>query len=402
MSKKASQQTGATIAALIVAGGRGVRAQKYGSVPKQYHEIAGELIITRTLKAFLEHPQISCVQTVIHSDDAMLYRNALPSVGGDKLVKPVFGGATRQLSTFAGLEALQTMAPDIVLIHDAARPLVDADTISAVIAALNNDVDGAIAALPLSDTLKRASSHGMIAETVERKDMWRALTPQAFKFQKICDAHRAAQDAGDENFTDDASIAEFAGLTVTLVNGCQTNLKITTPEDFTLAEAYLGSYVPDIRVGQGYDVHKFAPGDHIQLCGVKIPHSQRLEGHSDADVAMHAVTDAIYGAIGDGDIGHHFPPSDERWRGAASRIFLMDAVAKVAARDGRIINVDITIVCETPKIGPHRNTMRAELADITGIDISRIGVKATTSEGLGFTGRREGIAALATASVMLP
>ena len=388
------------IAALIVAAGRGIRAQRDGTAPKQYVEVAGEPILTRSSRVFLEHRQIDLVQVVIHPDDIELYKAALHDAGS-KLAPPVFGGPTRQISTLAGLEALDAVAPDTVLIHDAARPLLDPATITAVIAALKC-ADGAIAALPVSDTLKRAqTSTRKIASTVERTDMWRAMTPQAFDFKKILDAHRMARDAGSENFTDDASIAEFAGLNVELVDGRQTNLKITTPEDFTLAEAYLRMATPELRIGQGYDVHKFAAGDHVWLCGVKIPHDCCLEGHSDADVAMHALTDAIYGAIGEGDIGQHFPPSDEQWRGAASKIFLRHAIAKVAALGGRIVNVDITIICEVPKIGPHRTAMRMQLASIMGLDVSRIGVKATTSEGLGFTGRREGIAALAIASVMM-
>jgi len=388
------------IAALIVAAGRGVRAQRQGTAPKQYVEVAGEPILTRVVKTFLAHKQINLVQVVVHRDDVERYQAAL-TVKSDKLAPHVFGGSTRQASTLAGLEALQAASPKIVLVHDAARPLVDAETISAVISALD-EADGAISALPVRDTLKRAHpSSSMIAATVERADMWRAATPQAFDYAKILDAHYLARDAGGESFTDDASIAEFAGLTVKLIGGQQTNLKITTPEDFTLAESYLQKSMPEIRVGQGYDVHKFAPGDHVWLCGVKIPHDRSLDGHSDADVAMHALTDAIYGAIGDGDIGHHFPPTDERWRGTASHVFLEDAVTRVLKLGGAIVNADITIVCEAPKIGPHREAMRAKLAGIMGIEIARIGVKATTSEGLGFTGRREGIAAFAATSVML-
>ncbi len=389
------------IAALIVAAGRGLRAQKHAAGPKQYAQIAGEIILTRTMRTFLEHEAIDLVQVAIHQDDMQLYEAAIPG-RKDKLALPVFGGQTRQESTLAGLEALQASKPDVVLIHDAARPLVDAATISSVIAALD-EVDGAIAAQPVNDTLKRARpSACTIAETVERTDMWRAQTPQAFHFDKILNAHRAARDATAASFTDDASIAEFAGLNVKLVEGRQTNLKITTAEDFALAEAYLRSSIPEIRVGQGYDVHKFESGDHVWLCGVRLPHDQSLKGHSDADVAMHALTDAIYGALGDGDIGHHFPPSDEKWRGAASHIFLQHAVERVARRGGYVVNADVTIICEAPKIGPHRDAMRAKLASIADIDVSRIAVKATTSEGLGFTGRREGIAALATTAIAFP
>jgi len=388
------------IAALIVAAGRGLRAQKHSAGPKQYVKIAGEVMLTRTLRTFLEHNHIDLVQVVIHPEDKDLYAEALPE-SRNKLTLPIPGGATRQESTLAGLEALQTARPDVVLIHDAARPLVDPATISAVIAALD-EADGAIAAQPVNDTLKRAHpSTNTICTTVARTDMWRAQTPQAFHFDKILRAHRNALETSATSFTDDASIAEAAGLKVRLVEGSLTNIKITTVEDFALAETYLRAPTLDIRVGQGYDVHKFEPGNHVWLCGVRIEHTQGLNGHSDADVAMHALTDAIYGALSDGDIGHHFPPSDERWRGAASDIFLRDAVERVINRGGYVMNADVTLVCETPKIGPHRDAMRAKLASIIKIDVSRIAVKATTSEGLGFTGRREGIAALATATIAI-
>ena len=388
------------IAALIVAAGRGLRAQKHSAGPKQYVKIAGEVMLTRTLRTFLEHNHIDLVQVVIHPEDKDLYAEALPE-SRNKLALPIPGGATRQESTLAGLDALQTARPDVVLIHDAARPLVDPATISAVIAALD-EADGAIAAQPVNDTLKRAHpSTNTICTTVARTDMWRAQTPQAFHFDKILRAHRNALETSATSFTDDASIAEAAGLKVRLVEGGLTNIKITTVEDFALAETYLRAPTLDIRVGQGYDVHKFEPGNHVWLCGVRIEHTQGLNGHSDADVAMHALTDAIYGALSDGDIGHHFPPSDERWRGAASDIFLRDAVERVINRGGYVMNADVTLVCETPKIGPHRDAMRAKLASIIKIDVSRIAVKATTSEGLGFTGRREGIAALATATIAI-
>jgi len=387
------------IAALIVAAGRGTRARLDDDAPKQYVALAGRPILALTLSAFRADPRIEMIQVVIHPDDTELYANCIPA-SWDNLCPPVYGGETRQASVRAGLDALCPHHPEIVLIHDAARPLVDGKTISAVIDAILDDVDGAIAAVPVSDTIKRAQHDtAIIDKTIDRRHMWRALTPQAFRFDKIHAAHRAAASR-DIDFTDDASVAEAAGLTVQLIEGDPKNIKITTPGDFSLAQAYLNQAHPNVRTGQGFDVHRFADGDHVCLCGIDIPHAQRLDGHSDADVAMHALTDAILGAIGDGDIGQHFPPSDQRWRGAASQIFLQDAVRRTHERGGRIANVDITIICQTPKIGPHRDAMRARLAEIMELEIDRIGVKATTSEGLGFTGRGEGIAAIAIATVM--
>lgn len=391
-----------TIAALIVAAGRGTRAMT-PTAPKQYIPLAGLPVLARTVAAFLSHPAMTTVQVVIHPDDAELYAASVPT-GDPRLAAPVAGRSTRQGSVHAGLQALQAAPPDIVMIHDAARPLIDHDTISAVLAALG-DKSGAIAAVPATDTLKRATPNAdVIAETIDRTGIWRALTPQAFHFEAILAAHATAAASGRQDFTDDASIAESAGLDVALVATSPTNLKITTPEDFKLAERLLQPTpaLPDIRTGQGFDVHKFAAGDHVILCGVPIPHTQSLAGHSDADVAMHALTDAILGAIADGDIGQHFPPIDEQWRGARSDIFLADAARRVMERGGRLANVDVTIICEQPRIGPHRDAMRARLAEILELDTGRVAVKATTSEGLGFTGRREGIAALATATVILP
>jgi 2-C-methyl-D-erythritol 4-phosphate cytidylyltransferase/2-C-methyl-D-erythritol 2,4-cyclodiphosphate synthase len=263
---------------------------------------------------------------------------------------------------------------------------------------------GALAAEPVADTLKRAAPDGSIAETVDRTGLWRAQTPQGFDFATILALHRRAAAAGRDDFTDDAAIAEWAGVPVALVRGSAANSKITTSEDLVMADRLLRAAAPDLetRTGSGFDVHRFASGDHVWLCGVCLPHSQRLDGHSDADVGLHALTDAILGALGDGDIGQHFPPSDERWRGAASSVFLADAARRVAERGGRIVNADVTLLCEAPRIGPHREAMRAAIASILGIDVERVAVKATTTEGLGFTGRREGIAAMATASVQLP
>lgn len=387
-------------AALIVAAGRGSRVGSNAGFPKQYAPLGGQPLLTRTLAAFVGHPLFARVVVVIHADDALHY-NKSAAAFGDRLATPVLGGPTRQDSVRLGLEALADAAPDIVLIHDAARPLVDSEVISRVIAALA-DHAGAIAAEPVTDTLKRAAADGTIAATVERAGLWRAQTPQGFRFGAIHAAHRQAAAEGRHDFTDDASLAEWAGLDVALVQGSAGNIKITHTEDFLMAERLLGGTTFEPRVGSGFDVHRFGPGDHVWLGGVKIPHGAGLIGHSDADVALHALTDAILGAIGDGDIGTHFPPSDPKWKGAASRIFVGDAAARVAQRRGRIANVDLTLLCEAPRIGPHRDAMRQAIAAMLCIEASRIGIKATTTEGLGFTGRGEGLAAMASATVLIP
>ena len=396
-------------AVLIVAAGRGSRAASpvSGAVrPKQYVALAGISMLARSIQAFATHGGITRVQVVIHADDFESYRASIGNAP-DSLLPPVCGGATRQDSVRLGLEALQSVAPDVVLIHDAARPFVTHEVIDRVLAAIGTEAGqsaGAIAALPLSDTLKRSSADSTIAGTIERHGLWRAQTPQGFVFAPILAAHRAA--AGRGAFTDDAALAEWAGLEVALVTGSEGNVKLTTAEDMVMAQQRLaapqGGGVPEVRVGNGFDVHRFAAGDGVWLCGVKIPHSARLDGHSDADVALHALTDALLGAIGDGDIGQHFPPSDPQWKGAASHIFLRHAASLVAQRGGRITNVDITILAEAPKISPHRAALCASVASILGIDITRVSVKATTTEQLGFTGRREGIAAMAVAAITLP
>jgi 2-C-methyl-D-erythritol 4-phosphate cytidylyltransferase/2-C-methyl-D-erythritol 2,4-cyclodiphosphate synthase len=361
-------------------------------------------MLARTLGVFLDHPAIDMVVVAIAKADRPLYDQAIGR-GHPKLLAPAAGGATRQRSVLNGLTALKPQAPARVLIHDAARPFVTCDVIDRVLDVLEL-APAAIAALPLADTLKRAGSDGRIAATIDRAGLWRAQTPQGFRYDAILAAHEAAAAAGREDLTDDAAVAEWAGLTVELVEGSEANVKLTTAEDMARAamgqgqSGEVGAAVPDIRTGQGFDVHRFAAGDHVWLCGVRIPHSHALEGHSDADVGLHALTDALLGAIGDGDIGRHFPDSDPRWRGAASHVFLADAAARVRSRGGRISNVDVTILCEAPKIAPHREAMRARIAQILGIEAARVGVKATTTEGLGFTGRREGIAALAIATVL--
>ncbi len=392
----------ATTVAIIVAGGRGERLGGQSDIPKQYLPLARVPVLAHSLRVLASHPQIDRTQVVIHPTDRDRYE-AVAGPFAARLAGPVAGGPTRQESVRRGLEALEVMGPARVLIHDAARPFLTADLVTRLLAALD-DHKGAIAAEPVTDTLKRASADGLIADTVDRANLWRAQTPQAFRFADILSAHRRAAAEGKDAFTDDAALAEWAGLPVQLVASAGNNMKLTTREDFALAERLLGAPPPPLepRNGSGFDVHAFAPGDHVWLCGVRIPHTQRLEGHSDADVALHALTDAILGAIGEGDIGEHFPPSDAAWRGAPSRLFVEDALKRVRALGGRISNVDVTILCEAPKIGPHRSEMRRSIAQMLQIDPGRVGVKATTMEGLGFVGRREGIAALASALILLP
>lgn len=398
-----TRRAGVHTAVLIVAAGRGTRARSQGTpdVPKQYLPAGGMALLARVLSTFLDHPAIDGVLTVVHPDDLARYRASLPAPA-PKLLDPCMGGPTRQASVLNGLEALAPHAPERVLIHDAARPFIDADLVDRVIAALDRE-PGVIPALAVADTLKRVDERGRIVETVAREGLSRAQTPQGFHFRPILAAHRAAAAAGLTNFTDDAAVAAWHGLAVVTVDGSERNRKLTTAEDMGMAEQHLGSGAgSDVRTGTGFDVHRFTDGDHVWLCGVRIAHTHSLQGHSDADVGLHALTDALLGAIGDGDIGQHFPPSDARWKGAPSRLFLADAARRVLALGGTISNVDVTLLCEAPKIAPHRDAMRARIGEILGIAAARVGVKATTTEGLGFTGRREGIAAMAVATVMLP
>ena len=380
------------LAVLIVAAGKGERAGM--GLPKQYESLAGEPMLRRTVRAFFE--QKCAVQVVIGQGQQDLAGKAL---AGLDLPAPVTGGATRQESVRLGLEALAKHAPDFVLIHDAARPLVSRKVIDDVVAALENGADGALPMVAASDTLRRREGDGRWS-LVPRENLYRAQTPQGFVYAKIAAAHRA--HAGSE-VTDDVALAELAGLKVEMVEGEEKNIKVTRKEDFALAEKLMGANNQggDVRTATGYDVHKFTDGDHIWLCGLKVPHSHGLEGHSDADVGLHAITDALLGCIGEGDIGQHFPPTDERWRGAASWKFLDHAAALVREKGGVISHVDVTLICERPKVGPHRDAMKAKIAEILKIEPSRVSVKATTTEGLGFTGRREGIAAQAIATVKL-
>src|SRR5262245_52304109 len=384
------------VAAVVVAGGRGTRAG--GDLPKQYQALQGVPVIRRALTAFAHHPDVNLVQPVIHSADFSQYRDAVGDLHGVRtLLDPVAGGATRQASVLAGLSALQPHRPDRVLVHDAARPFVTQDLIHRAVAATG----AAIPALPLSDTIK-AIADGRVVETLDRARLRSIQTPQAFDFDDLLVAHKKAAAADRQDFTDDAALMEWAGTPVAVFEGDPGNIKLTTPQDFARAENARQAAMDDLRVGAGYDVHAFAAGDHVMLGGVRIPHNRGLTGHSDADVALHALVDAILGALADGDIGAHFPPSDPQWRGASSDRFLAFAVERVRARGGRIAHLDVTIVCEAPRIGPHRDRIRERIAQIAAISLDRVAVKATTSEKLGFTGRGEGIVAHATATVRLP
>jgi 2-C-methyl-D-erythritol 4-phosphate cytidylyltransferase / 2-C-methyl-D-erythritol 2,4-cyclodiphosphate synthase len=368
-----------TTAVLIVAAGRGTRAG--GTQPKQWQDLAGVPVVRRTVAAFDGLP----VWVAIHPDDRARAEAVLPGV---RLVE---GGETRAASVLAALTAMAGTGVTRVLIHDAARPLVSAGLVAALLAALD-DHPGAAPALPVTDALWRGAE-GRVTGTADRTGLFRAQTPQAFRFEAILAAHRAHPGGA----ADDVEVARAAGLDVAIVPGEESNLKLTFPGDFPRAEAILGAGAMDVRMGNGYDVHAFCPGDHVWLCGVRVPHDRGLLGHSDADVGMHALTDAIYGALAAGDIGRHFPPSDPQWKGAASHIFLSHAMDLARDRGYRLANADVTLVCERPKIGPHAPGMQSELARIMAVGADLVSVKATTSERLGFTGREEGIAALATA-----
>jgi 2-C-methyl-D-erythritol 4-phosphate cytidylyltransferase/2-C-methyl-D-erythritol 2,4-cyclodiphosphate synthase len=385
------------VAAVVVAAGRGLRAG--GDVPKQYRELAGEPVIRPTLSAFLTHPQIGAVQPVIHPHDEDIFRAAI--AGLEKLLPPVWGGATRQASVRAGLEALAASAPDIVLIHDAARPFLSEGLIGRAITA-GKQHGAAVPAIAIADTVKRIDDAAIVTETLDRSRLRMVQTPQAFAFALIMAAHRRAAAVTLEDFSDDAALAEWAGHRVSVFEGEAGNVKLTTNDDFARAEALRAATLADVRTGNGFDVHAFADGDHVMLGGIRIPHSRGVTGHSDADVVLHALVDAILGALAEGDIGAHFPPSDPRWKGVSSDRFLAFACARVRARSGMIAHLDVTVVCEAPRVAPHRDAMRVRIAAIAGISVARVAVKATTSEKLGFTGRGEGIFALATATVRLP
>lgn len=390
--------------AVIVAAGRGTRAQSGQAGPKQFVPIQGRALLSYAIQAFADHPDVDHVVVVIHPDDRATYDQMMDRDGHPAgMLAPVSGGATRQDSVRAGLQHLHDAGrpPTHVLIHDAARPFVTAEIIDRTIAALKTN-SGVIAAVPVADTIQRTDPEGMITETINRADLWRAQTPQGFAFPDILEAHNKAVSGNKQEFTDDATLFTWAGGAVTVVVGAESNTKITTQEDLSLAVARDTSGQPkEIRTGSGFDVHRCGPGDHVWLCGLKISASFALIGHSDADVALHALTDALLGAVGAGDIGSHFPPTDPKWKDTASEVFLAHAAKCVADRGGGINNVDVTIICEQPKIHPHREQMRAEIARILNLPIEKISVKATTSEGLGFAGRGEGLAAMATVTVAL-
>jgi 2-C-methyl-D-erythritol 4-phosphate cytidylyltransferase/2-C-methyl-D-erythritol 2,4-cyclodiphosphate synthase len=381
-----------SIYALVLAAGRGVRFG--GETPKQYLPLGGATVLRHAVTAFTAHSRIDGVLLTIRPEDRETYNAAL---AGLDLLEAIPGGAERQDSVRLGLEALAPQRPSRVLIHDGARPFPEAGLIDRVIDALDR-APAAIPGLPLGDTIKRVAD-GKIRETVDRSGLWRVQTPQGFHFEAILAAHRAA--AG-QALTDDAAVAEAAGIAPLIVPGSEDNLKVTTAEDLAAAERLIAARQGDVRVGQGFDVHPFGPGDHVMICGIAVPHGTGLVGHSDADVGLHALTDAVLGAIGAGDIGQHFPPSDPKWRGAGSDHFLAHAAGLVRARGGSIAALDVTIICERPKISPHRERMVARVAEIAGLPAERVSVKATTTEKLGFTGRGEGIAAQAVATVRLP
>jgi 2-C-methyl-D-erythritol 4-phosphate cytidylyltransferase/2-C-methyl-D-erythritol 2,4-cyclodiphosphate synthase len=388
------------IAVVILAAGRGERAGQ-AEGPKQYRKIGGQAVIAWTLKAFMDHPAVGQIIVAIHPDDDALFREAAGEYA--HRVEIVHGGETRQASTRLALEALAESFPKHVMIHDAARPFVDTDLIDRVAAAMVQS-EAVLPALPVSDTIKRADLDLNVLETVPREDLHAAQTPQAFNYQRIRYAHRQAAEAGLRTFTDDAAIAAWAGMQVRIVPGSVDNIKLTWARDITMADQRLqmASAFPDVRTGNGYDVHAFEPGDAVWLCGVSIPHDKKLSGHSDADVGLHALTDALLATCGAGDIGTHFPPSDPQWRGAASKIFVEHAANVVRQHGGRIANADVTLICEAPKVGPNRDAMVAAMAAMLRISPSRVSVKATTNERLGFIGRAEGIAAIATATVVYP
>jgi 2-C-methyl-D-erythritol 4-phosphate cytidylyltransferase/2-C-methyl-D-erythritol 2,4-cyclodiphosphate synthase len=381
------------IAAIIVAAGRGQRAGE--GIPKQYRPMPDggrDTVLARSISIFAENPAITKLCVVIHKDDVSLYEESLSNCNKTDNVSFVFGGDSRQESVLNGLTALADAPPHGVFIHDAARPFASTELIARCMNGLS-DKDGVVPALPVTDTLKKADN-GLIGETVPRDGLFRAQTPQLFLFDKLFEAHKGAP----QGLTDDAAVAEQAGLQVQLVAGEAQNIKLTTEEDFTMNTPFLP------RTGSGFDVHRFdeaGSAKEIMLCGVPVPHNRKIIGHSDADVGLHALTDAILGGLAEGDIGDHFPPSDTANKDRASSEFLTHALALATAKRARLTHIDLTLICEAPKIGPHRDAMRAGLSALTGLPLSAVSVKATTTEGLGFTGRGEGIAAQATATLLI-
>ncbi len=394
------QELTRTIGIVVVAAGRGERAGASVEGPKQYRRIGGRPVLWHTLRHLLDWPRTGPIVVVIHPDDQSLFDAVRAQLPADAPVFCVSGGATRQISVRKGLKALEPHGISHVLIHDGVRPFLDRMLLDRIDAGLSHDSPALLPALPIADTVKRAVD-GLVTDTISRNGLYAAQTPQAFQFSDILDAHNRAAEADHVDFTDDASIAEWAGLKVTLVEGSADNVKLTVQKDIAMADQKLtAAPLPDVRTGNGYDVHQLEPGDGVTLCGIFLPHDQRLKGHSDADVALHALTDALLATCGAGDIGDHFPPSDPQWRGAASRIFVEYAVRIVRDAGGTIMNADISLIAEAPKVGPRRQDMRENLSSMLGISLDRCSVKATTNETIGFVGRREGIAAIATATVV--
>ena len=377
--------------ALIVSAGRGQRIA--GTIPKQYALLGAETVLSQTVRRFVSHSKVDAVRVVIHPDDEELYKSATTDFD---LLPPVFGGSVRQDSVRLGLESLGELCPSNVLIHDSVRPFVSDSIIDNILEELLNG-RSCIPGLPVSDTVKKIEN-GYVVETLERSKLWHIQTPQGYPFSEILSAHRSLIG---KDFTDDAAVAEAHGLSVAVIHGSTDNVKITHPEDMERARKNISFQTPDIRVGSGYDVHRFSKGDFLTICGVKIPFVFSLAGHSDADVGLHAATDAILGAAGKGDIGEYFSPSEEKWRDASSHTFLSYAGEVVRSMNGMIQNLDITIICEAPKISPYRSEMRAKISEILSLNPSRVNIKGKTTEKLGFTGREEGIAAQATATLLI-
>ena len=374
------------IVSLILAAGFGSRTGL--SIPKQYFEFDGQSILLRAIRPFLSHKLIDNVQVVIHPEHFDLYHSAISET---KILPPVFGAEDRQGSSLIGLQAIRKLQPTHVLIHDAARPFVSPELIDRVISELSNS-DACIPALPITETIKKVKD-GMVLETLDRERLQSIQTPQGFDFKTILNAHLANRNL---NFNDDASIAELSGITVAIVAGSHKNIKITNDSDVSdIQDRSTEKQIGEVRVGNGYDVHRFQTGDHLMLCGVKIPFNKGLSGHSDADVALHAITDAILGSAGAGDIGEYFPPEDPKWKNSPSEIFLIEANNIARKNSLKLVNIDLTIVCEEPKITPFKKVMLEYLSKVLKIDSNRINIKGKTSEGLGFVGRKEGIAAFA-------
>lgn len=394
-----------TVGAVIVAAGRGERAGEPDSAPKQYRPIGGREVLAWTIDTFENHPDIGMIAVVIHADDQALFSQTMETCGRPSGLTVVEGGANRQQSVLKGLEALSQAGLTHVLIHDGVRPFVSASLIDRVIAKLRAGSSAALPALAVADTLKQAFHGDRVEKTVPRTGLFAAQTPQGFEFRSIFDAHHRAARNNDGRFTDDCSIAEWAKIPVDLVGGDPENVKLTTAGDIALADEKLDREngtdgIPDVRTGNGYDVHAHIDGDSVTLCGIEIANDKALSGHSDADIALHALTDALLATCGQGDIGDHFPPSDPKWKDAASHLFLRHAAELVRDAGGIISNVDVTVICEEPKIGPHKIAMRGRLGEILDIPVERCSVKATTNERIGFIGRREGMATIATATVV--